>query len=1056
MGVSYADAARLLGGSGSRAVAALDRLTGGLLLAATAAGSGFALSLFAARDEVVRLSGELVSGLEERLRGLDRFGRTERLVAAHAVVVLVAYFDALAGAELPFDARELELTSSEQVALAAGVDASSDRLRALAEALLRSEVPLQTPQRPYEETLGVLREYYARLSDQLLRFVSGLAVYERLDETRRQRFAEAVSQSVPDGAVTRYEESFRRLAAEFPEFAFWASLVDQQATREEIRQVRSGLEGLGLTLSEMAAYRTPDERRAALWRAYQVPLGRPVLAANVVPEGMSMPSLAAAYVNPDFRVAVNGRTEHLGEESTWADEPVRVDLAGFLAGHLTAPGATEAPLLVLGQPGSGKSVLTQMMAARMPPDQFLGVRVVLRDVAADEEVQAQIEHAIRAATGENLSWPDLARTCGDALPVVLLDGFDELLQATGVSQADYLKKVAAFQDREATQGRPVAVVVTSRIAVADRAQPAAGMVVIRLEPFREAQISQWLEAWNQANAEGFARHGLRPVPLETILAHAELAAQPLLLTMLAVFDADGNQLQHLGETLTTADLYDRLLIGFAEREVDRTGTALTADQLNQAIERELLRLSLAAFAMFNRGRQWVTEAELDSDLAVLFSQPSRSSGATTLRASLSAAQVTLGRFFFIHQAQATRDGTRLRTYEFLHATFGEYLIARLVAQELGDLARTARPAAARRPAPADDAFLHALLSFMPMTMRGTVISFLAERLQELPDDRLEALQSVLLELFYDALNSRHDTRYSDYEPLELPVPARYAAYTANLVVLAVLTDRQLTCNSLFPHSSDPAQEWRNLALLWRSQLRIEGWAGMMETISVERVWDNNQRGLRLRVAHGSDYAPSHYDPFWGVNTGPDDEKRVRGEDGFSNWIYHDFDEIRSQAHFTADVLDDICVHALEPLADSMGTAITTFHSHWYDRSVSAANALIRLWLVSSQDSSVDELTAAYDTCLKIAIYGFAPVHSQVRSLYRKIFLHQLSLDYHRLPKAWLESAARAIRQGSDVPWHERHEGQVLLRMALETVPALMASQESGTKNYLGGGRQAPA
>lgn len=1039
MGVSYADAAKLLGGPGSRTLSALDHLTGGLLLAATAAGTGFALSLFAARDEVVRLSGDLLAGLEGRLRGLDRYSRSERLAAAHSVVVLVAYFEALADAELPFDRREVELRRSEQAALA-GAEAASDRLRALAEALLRSEVPIPVPQRPYEVTLEVLRKYYARLSDRMLQYVSGLAVYERLDETRCQQFAGTVSQSVPDQAVVRYEESFRRLAVDFPEFAFWANLVDQQATREEIRRLRSGLEGLELALSGMAPGRAPDERRAALRRAYQTALRRPVLTTSLAPEGLVLPSLGAAYVNPDFRVAANDRAEHLGEESTWADEPVRADLAGFLAGHLTAPGATKAPLVVLGQPGSGKSVLTQMVAARLPPDQFLVVRVVLRDVAADEEVQAQIEHAVRAATGESLAWPDLARTAGDALPVVLLDGFDELLQATGVSQADYLKKVAEFQEREATQGRPVAVVITSRIAVADRALPAAGMVVIRLESFREAQVGQWLGAWNQANADGFARLGLRPLPLHAVLVHAELAAQPLLLTMLAVFDADGNQLQNLGEALKTADLYERLLTRFAEREVDRTGAALTAAQLDHATERELLRLSLAAFAMFNRGRQWITEAELDSDLAVLFSEAGTLSEATKLRAPLSAAQVTLGRFFFIYEAQATRDGARLRTYEFLHATFGEYLVARLVAQELGDLAKTARPAAARRPAPADDAFLHAILSFMPLTMRGTIISFLAERLKALPADCLEILPSALLELFYDALKPRHDTRYSDYLPLDLDVPARYAAYTANLVLLVVLPCRQVTCNSLFPGSRDTASEWRNLALLWRSQLRVEGWFGLTETIAVERGWDHDQRQLILRAGREPGYPPSNYDPFWGVDFGPDDERRVRGSGSFSNWIHLDYADIRSQAQFTTDVREDVCIHALEPFADQLGTAITTFHSYWYDRSVSAANALITLWLTSSQDSSADELAAAYDTCLKISVHGFAPFDTQTRHLFRTIFLRQLSSDYHRLPRPWLESAAQAVRQGSKEDQY-RHEAEALLEMASEILPALMALED---------------
>jgi hypothetical protein len=36
--------------------------------------------------------------------------------------------------------------------------------------------------------------------------------------------------------------------------------------------------------------------------------------------------------------------------------------------------------------------------------------------------------------GERLDWPTLARSSDGALPVVLLDGFDELLQATGCAK----------------------------------------------------------------------------------------------------------------------------------------------------------------------------------------------------------------------------------------------------------------------------------------------------------------------------------------------------------------------------------------------------------------------------------------------------------------------------------------------------------------------------------------------------------------------------------------------------------------------------------------------
>jgi predicted NACHT family NTPase len=175
---------------------------------------------------------------------------------------------------------------------------------------------------------------------------------------------------------------------------------------------------------------------------------------------------------------------------------------------LTEPAATVVPLLVLGQPGAGKSVLTRVLAARLPATDFLPVRVELRDVPADADLQDQIEYAVRAATGEALTWPDLVRSAGDALPVVLLDGFDELLQATGVSQSDYLTRVVKFQQREEDQGRPVAVVVTSRTAVADRARIPAGSRVVRLEPFRAEQVEQWLTMWNSANTSYLASRGL--------------------------------------------------------------------------------------------------------------------------------------------------------------------------------------------------------------------------------------------------------------------------------------------------------------------------------------------------------------------------------------------------------------------------------------------------------------------------------------------------------------------------------------------------------------------
>lgn len=170
----YADAVKLLGGGKeSRTVAALDRLTGGVLLATSATGSGVALSLLGAKPELAKLGHELVGNLGERLRGRRRFDRSKRLAAAHSVIVVTAYFEAMDEVSLPFDVRELALTAADQAGLvgAAGTDAAgSPEWR-----LLRAEVPMPTPQSPYEVTLTALAGFYARMSDEVCEFAAGLA-----------------------------------------------------------------------------------------------------------------------------------------------------------------------------------------------------------------------------------------------------------------------------------------------------------------------------------------------------------------------------------------------------------------------------------------------------------------------------------------------------------------------------------------------------------------------------------------------------------------------------------------------------------------------------------------------------------------------------------------------------------------------------------------------------------------------------------------------------------------------------------------------------------------
>jgi energy-coupling factor transporter ATP-binding protein EcfA2 len=507
--------------------------------------------------------------------------------------VVGAYFGALPA---------LEITGTDLVALAAGARPDGGRLGDLARALLHSDVPLPAPHQPYELLLDEIGRFYQRLSDSVRRFLSGLAAWDEISEADRERIISALHGVVVERALADYQSGFRRMANDVPEFGFWVNLLDHQATRRRMNELTVGVAALRESLGSLAPRRAALEKRTALSRAYAAALLDPVLDAESGDAEPRIPNIASSYINPSFRVAAVTPQDPIASEEWWMRLPLHDDLMRYMAGHLTSMCATAAPLLLLGQPGSGKSLLTRMLAATLPPEDFVVVRVPLRDVPADATLQVQIEQAIFDATGERATWPEVVDAVPGALPVVLLDGFDELLQATGVSQWDYLQNVARFQRREAVEGRAVAVVVTTRTVIADRARPAPDTVALRLEPFSDEQIARWLAIWNSANESHFDTAGLRPLTLAAVTPHRELASQPLLLLMLAIYDAQDNALAAgAGADLNQADLYERLLRRFAWREVMKAAAGDTESHLEILVEEELLRLSLVAFAGFNRG-----------------------------------------------------------------------------------------------------------------------------------------------------------------------------------------------------------------------------------------------------------------------------------------------------------------------------------------------------------------------------------------------------------------------------------------------------------------------
>ncbi|RSM85415.1 hypothetical protein DMH04_16805 [Kibdelosporangium aridum] len=917
--LSYADAVKLLGAKESKIVAALDKLLGGALLAGSGVDLWGLLGWFDAKAEFIRLSHELATKVSGRK--LSRYDRTQRLHAAHTVIVLVAFFEAFNELEFPLTTKDLGPTKQKGTGLPSPTVYGDE--------MLYAAVPVPSPELPQDRYLNELTEWYVDFATDLRKTVSQLAIWDTLNETQQGQLSDLIETALVARAVRRYEGLFLQLVADFPEIAYWRQ-------GHELRAMGTALARLEEALVPMGD--SPTERRAELARKYQAVLNHPIIEPS---QTVSVPTLAECYVDPYYQVCDAGADTAFASKSWWDGKPVRQDIHLFLAGYLTSPKATEKPLLVLGDPGSGKSVLTKVLAARLPASDFLVLRVELRTTPTEADIRDQIEHGLRELLQEQVSWPTLTRSAGAALPVVLLDGFDELLQATGVSQTDYLTKIARFQQDSAELGRPVAFVVTSRISVADRAVTPKDAAVLRLVPFTPEQIDRWLRVWNRVNAQYFRTSGLKPLTGGTVARYPDLGEQPLLLLMLALYDADDNALQRTSSEIREAELYERLLTTFARREIAKDGGG--------DVETELQRLSIVAFAMFNRGTQWVSEQDLDEDMAALLPRGSVMRGS---RAPLGAGEAVLGRFFFVQKAQAIRGERTLRTYEFLHATFGEYLVARATWHVLKNMAAAESHRRRTFAGAVDDTELYALLSFAPLCARTPVIEFLKDMSGELEVEDRAALAELLIGLFQTVHQPRSNQALTDYAPTLQSPAGRYGHYSLNLVLLVVLVKGVLTASELFEEGRDVHETWRSHALLWQSQLGTANWTSLVDILQVNRFWRRDDRDLTLTI--GSTPAIPPVDVRWALGHGPAPWSAVH---------FRYADQARLEANFLCEWWSDLMSHTIEPLAeivpDSAGTFRLSPDTHVL---LTSANALLTLLLDPSRTNveTIKTVLAAAD------------------------------------------------------------------------------------------------
>jgi hypothetical protein len=229
--LSYPEAVKLLVGGGDP-VAVLGRLAGGALLIA-APFSDKALSLFDAKGEANNLLREIVGRAPARIRAGRGRRHYELIDAAHTVLVLSAFFDALAmHAGDRFAA--LELSDDEKRRIGAG------ELHPLGSP---AAISMPDALSGFTENLPAVERALLSMHAAFREFAGGLAA--------AQGMTMPPAGGVVELALELYREGYVRLAADVPEFHIWRQVDEHAATRAEVRRQTETLAGLADLLGSM-------------------------------------------------------------------------------------------------------------------------------------------------------------------------------------------------------------------------------------------------------------------------------------------------------------------------------------------------------------------------------------------------------------------------------------------------------------------------------------------------------------------------------------------------------------------------------------------------------------------------------------------------------------------------------------------------------------------------------------------------------------------------------------------------------------------------------------
>lgn len=670
--------------------------------------------------------------------------------------------------------------------------------------------------------------------------------HQILDEKKiSSAVADVVSariRAIPRLAKDMYQAQYFALKEKF-------SLFSEYSSTEENRIIINKLDQLPQALKELEDDRELEhtiKAHEAQERYYKSQIRKKILYDGNNDEYDMLPTIEDSFIPQSYKSIVfrtDGKNRTLlGPDETWKAVEEKDDLITCIGQTVGASPFDRKPLIILGDPGGGKSTLSKMLAANILSLQYYVIIVRLREVNAKDSIFVQIEQQVERDIDERVEWVDI-RKCAEETEIPLLiifDGYDELLRAGGKEYTGFIKSVYEFQQKqEELYNILIRTVITSRRNLIDLAEIPNNSAIICLQEFSEGKVNEWTEIWNRHNATHYSERGTQP--FEVRPRYSELTKQPLLLSMLALYDYDDNALAQEFE-LNSADVYRNLLENYVKRELrnKKLTTAVWGDNRSE-IMHGFLRV--AAMGMLNRGQLYLTKEQFEQDLHFY-----RSENPAEKTNQFDDGIKVFGSFFFVNTSKVKENADSASidkyTYEFLHTTFGEFLAADYIWKRFAPV--VAEYLASGQVSDELKYTLYKCIVFTCLSEKPTLLNMITEisgdfTVDQLSDYLTSELKNVISGNLILQISRWLEVADIPYERITLLCYA--ALYVANLISICTFANKEC-------YAKLSSKEWATLIQFLRTGLceeDLEIFAYLLNITQFEEGYRIQRQKLSLKI-----------------------------------------------------------------------------------------------------------------------------------------------------------------------------------------------------------------